>query len=75
MTEAEWWEFDDRDTLAGEVAGDIGFIVEKAIATNGKAELALPGGHTPVPIPETLALETLAQRDFDWTGVRRFPNR
>ncbi|MGP1282804.1 MAG: 6-phosphogluconolactonase, partial [Parasphingopyxis sp.] len=60
--------FEDSETLASEVAGDIGFIIEKAIETNGKAELALPGGRTPVPI-----LETLAKRDFDWSKVRVFP--
>ncbi|QLC25979.1 6-phosphogluconolactonase [Parasphingopyxis algicola] len=68
MIEVEWWEFEDHETLASEVAGDIGFIIEKAIETNGKAELALPGGRTPVPI-----LETLAKRDFDWSKVRVFP--
>lgn len=68
MIEVEWWEFEDDETLASEVAGDIGFIIEKAIETNGKAELALPGGRTPVPI-----LETLAKRDFDWSKVRVFP--
>jgi 6-phosphogluconolactonase len=68
MIEAEWWEFENNETLASEVAGDIGFIIERAIETNGKAELALPGGRTPVPI-----LETLAKRDFDWSKVRVFP--
>ena len=68
MIEVEWWEFEDAETLAVEVAGDIGFIIEKAIETNGKAELALPGGRTPVPI-----LEVLAKRDFDWSKVRVFP--
>ena len=66
--EVEWWEFEEAETLASEVAGDIGFIIEKAIETNGKAELALPGGRTPVPI-----LETLAKRDFDWGKVKVFP--
>jgi 6-phosphogluconolactonase len=68
MIEVEWWEFEDEATLAKEVAGDIGFIIDKAVETNGKAELALPGGSTPVPI-----LETLAKRDFDWPKVRVFP--
>lgn len=68
MVEVEWWEFDDLETMAGEVAGDIGFIIEKAIETNGKAELALPGGTAPVPI-----LEQLATRDFAWDKVRLFP--
>lgn len=68
MIEVEWWEFEDMETMAGEVAGDIGFIIEKAIETNGKAELALPGGQTPQPI-----LEKLATRDFDWSKVRVFP--
>ncbi len=65
MIEVEWWEFDDAETLAGEVAGDIGFIIEKAIETNSKAELALPGGTTPQPI-----LEVLAKRDFAWLRLK-----
>lgn len=68
MIEVEWWEFDDLETMAGEVAGDVGFIIEKATETNGKAELALPGGSTPVPM-----LEVLAKREFDWDKVRVFP--
>lgn len=68
MIEVEWWEFDDDATLAEEVAGDIGFIIEKAIETNGKAELALAGGTTPPPI-----LKTLVARDIPWEKVRAFP--
>ncbi|MEQ9660993.1 MAG: 6-phosphogluconolactonase [Parasphingopyxis sp.] len=68
MIEVEWWEFDDEETMAAEVAGDIGFIIEKAVETNGKAELALPGGQTPVPM-----LEKLATRDFAWDKVKVMP--
>lgn len=68
MIEVEWWEFEDEETLGAEVAGDIGFIIERAVETNGKAELALPGGDTAVPI-----LEKLAKRDFAWDKVRVMP--
>ena len=68
MIEVEWWEFEDRETMAGEVAGDIGFIVEKAIESNGKAELALSGGSTPAPI-----LDRLVKKEIDWSRVRAFP--
>lgn len=68
MIEVEWWEFEDRETMAGEVAGDIGFIIEKAIESNGKAELALSGGSTPAPI-----LDRLARRELVWNKVRCFP--
>ena len=68
MIEAEWWEFDDMATLSEEVAGDVGFIIEKAIETNGKAELALPGDPAAAPV-----LEALAARDLAWDKVRVFP--
>ena len=68
MIEVEWWEFEDDATLASEVAGDVGFIIERAIEQNGKAELALPGGAATLPL-----LEALAKRDCDWSKVRVFP--
>ncbi len=37
MIEAEWWDYDDADELAGAVAGDIGFIVESAIDARGQS--------------------------------------
>ena len=55
MIEAEWWEYDDVEELAGAVAGDVGFIVESALDARGSCLLALPGGRTPRPIFERLA--------------------
>ena len=55
MTEIEWWTFDDVATMAEQVAEDVGFIIERAVEANGKAELCIPGGHTPIPILKALA--------------------
>lgn len=66
MIEAEWWTFDDVDTMAGEAAGDIAFIIARATEQNGKAELAIPGGKTPIAV-----LNALAKDDsIDWDKVK-----
>jgi 6-phosphogluconolactonase len=64
MIEAEWWEYDDVDEMAGAVAGDVGFIVESALDARGSCLLALPGGRTPKPI-----FERLAKADLNWKKV------
>ena len=68
MIEAEWWEYDDADELAGAVAGDVGFIVESALDARAAALLALPGGRTPLP-----AFAKLAAAALDWKKVTIFP--
>ena len=69
MTEIEWWTFDDAATMAGQVAEDVGFIVERAVEANGKAELVIPGGSTPGPVLTALA----ANAALDWHKVSITP--
>lgn len=69
MDEIEWWEFDSAREMAEQVAGDIGFIIESAIAAHGTARLAVPGGTT----PEGTYAELLKRRDIDWTKVTLVP--
>ena len=59
MIEAEWWEYDDAEEMAGAVAGDVGFIVESALDARGSSLIALPGGRTPQPIYPQLAAKKL----------------
>lgn len=68
MIEAEWWEYDDAEEMAGAVAGDIGFIVESAIDARSECLLAFPGGSTPTPI-----YEKLAQKQLPWKRVTIIP--
>ena len=42
MIEAEWWEYDSLDELADAVAGDVGFIIERAIDARNASLVALP---------------------------------
>lgn len=69
MTEFEWWTFDDTATMAAQVAEDVGFIIERAVDANGKAELCIPGGSTPAPILKALA----ANADLDFGKVSITP--
>ena len=50
MIEAEFWDYDSREDMAAEVAGDIGFIIESAIDARGESLVAFPGGSTPAPM-------------------------
>ena len=68
MTEFEWWTFDDVATMAAQVAEDVGFIIERAVEANGKAELCVSGGSTPAPI-----LQALAVGDLDLAKVSITP--
>src|SRR4029453_12091799 len=59
MIEAEWWEYDSPEEMAGAVAGDIGFIIESALDARGSSLIALPGGNTAKPIFKALAAKKL----------------
>jgi 6-phosphogluconolactonase len=59
MIEAEWWEYDSVQEMAGAVAGDIGFIVESAVDARNASLIALPGGDSPLPIFQALAAKKL----------------
>ena len=69
MTEFEWWTFDDVATMGAQVAEDVGFIIDRAVDANGKAELCISGGQTPGPILRALA----ANGEIDWSKVSITP--
>jgi 6-phosphogluconolactonase len=68
MIEAEWWDYDSLDELAGAVAGDVAFIIESALDARGSALVAFPGGKTPVPI-----YRKLAEAELPWKKVTIIP--
>jgi 6-phosphogluconolactonase len=68
MIEAEWWDYDDVDELAGAVAGDVGFIIESALDARGQALIALPGDAWIRP-----AFEKLAANKLSWKRVTIIP--
>ena len=68
MIEAEWWNYDTADEMAGAVAGDVGFVIERALDARGEALVALPGGRSPAP-----AFERLAAEEIDWHRVTIIP--
>ncbi|MEA1922813.1 MAG: 6-phosphogluconolactonase [Pseudomonadota bacterium] len=57
-------EFPNRKSLVEALAGEIGELLEKGIADNGRASLVLSGGSTPVPL-----FERLSQLDIPWQDV------
>lgn len=67
-SEIEWWEYEDAEEWSDALAGDIGFIIESAIDARGGAVIALPGGRTPVPVYEKLAVAKI-----DWKRVTILP--
>jgi 6-phosphogluconolactonase len=69
MEEIEWWEFDSAAEMAGQVAGDIGFVIESAVAAHGSARIALPPGREYEVIHAALA----ARKDIDWAKLTLVP--
>jgi 6-phosphogluconolactonase len=68
MIEAEWWDYDDAEELAAQLAGDIGFIIESAIDARNECLLVLPGGKSPIPV-----FEKLKAQKFPWKKVTIVP--
>ncbi|URD60954.1 6-phosphogluconolactonase [Sphingomonas sp. KRR8] len=68
MIEAEWWEYDDAGEFADAVAGDVGFIVERAVDARGDCLIALPGGNTPKPV-----FAKLAKAKLPWKNTTIIP--
>lgn len=62
-------EFSDRTSLVEELAGQIGELLHKGIATAGRASIALSGGSTPVALFERLSLLDISWKDVDVTLV------
>jgi 6-phosphogluconolactonase len=69
MDEVEWWEFDTPAEMAEQAAGDIGFVIERAVEAHQRARIALPGGQTPEVIYGALA----KKKDIDWSRVTLVP--
>jgi 6-phosphogluconolactonase len=69
MDEIEWWEFDSAKEMAAQVAGDIGFIIERAAEAHKDARLAVPGGST----PDLIYAEMVKRKDIDWSRVTLIP--
>lgn len=68
MIEAEWWNYDTADEMAGAIAADVGFVIERALDARGEALVVLPGGGSPAP-----AFERLAAEEIDWHRVTIIP--
>jgi 6-phosphogluconolactonase len=69
MDELEWWEFDSAAEMAEQVAGDIGFVIERAVEAHGGARIALPGGAG----SEVLLKALLKNKSIDWKKVTILP--
>jgi 6-phosphogluconolactonase len=69
MDELEWWEFDTTAEMAEQVAGDIGFVIESAVAAHGGARIALPGSAG----SEALLKALLKNKSIDWKKVTILP--
>ncbi|HEY0113048.1 MAG TPA: 6-phosphogluconolactonase [Allosphingosinicella sp.] len=69
MDEIEWWEFESEKDLAEQAAGDIGFVIERAIEAHGGARVALPGEDA----PEAIFSALLQNRAIDWSRVTLIP--
>jgi 6-phosphogluconolactonase len=67
MIEAEWWDYDSVDELAGAVAGDVGFIIDSAIDARGSSLIAVPGGGA------TAIYAKLAAQKLPWKQVTIIP--
>jgi 6-phosphogluconolactonase len=68
MIEAEWWNYDTAEEMAGAVAGDVSFVIESALDARGEALVALPGGTSPLPV-----FARLAAAELDWNRVTIIP--
>ena len=69
MDEIEWWEFDSAKEMAAQVAGDIGFIIERAAEAHKDARLAVPGGST----PDLIFAQLAKSKAIDWSKVTIMP--
>ena len=68
MIEAEWWEYESIDELAGAVAGDVGFIVQSAVEARSASLIAVPGGTSgPAVFPKLVA------QNLPWKKVTIIP--
>ena len=69
MDEIEWWEFDTAEQLAEQAAGDIGFVIERAIEAHKGARLAFADG----PQPDRIFAQLVRTKTIDWSKVTIMP--
>ena len=69
MDEIEWWEFDSAAEMAEQAAGDIGFVIERAVEAHGGARLAVTAGPSADPVYGALA----KSKAIDWSKVTIMP--
>lgn len=68
MIEAEWHDYATSAEMAEAVAQHIGDLVDHAIGARGEALMAVPGGKSPIPVFERLAVS-----QADWGRVTIVP--
>lgn len=68
MIEAEWWDYENAEELAEQLAGDVGFIIESALDARGDCLLVLPGGKSPIPV-----FDRLKAQKYPWKRVTIVP--
>ncbi|WP_221794588.1 6-phosphogluconolactonase [Aquisediminimonas sediminicola] len=64
----EWRIHDDADAMAKAVSNDVAGVIADALARQGHAAIALPGGKTPIAV-----IALLAQLPLDWAKVTIIP--
>ena len=69
MDEIEWWEFDTAKEMAAQAAGDIGFVIERAVEAHKGARLALAGGST----SDLIFAQLAKSKSVDWSKVTIMP--
>ncbi|MGB3290172.1 MAG: 6-phosphogluconolactonase [Burkholderiaceae bacterium] len=65
----KWHEFDSGADAVRAMARDISAVLRQEIATTGSAGLAVSGGHSPLPLFETLSAMRLPWKDVRITLV------
>ncbi|MGH8077402.1 MAG: 6-phosphogluconolactonase, partial [Lysobacter sp.] len=64
----QWHEYSDVDALVASVSAQLQAACAKALASRGRAVLALAGGRTPLPL-----YRQLASGPLDWSHVTLLP--
>jgi len=68
MIEAEWHDYDTNDAMAAAVAEHIVRVIKDALGARDEALIALPGGKSPIPV-----FQRLAVANIDWSRVTIIP--
>jgi 6-phosphogluconolactonase len=69
MDEIEWWEFGTAKEMAEQAAGDISFVIERAIEAHKGARIALSSD----PPADLIYGQLVRSKSIDWSGVTIMP--